>query len=163
RVWEAGSAWSGNTYGSRTVSLLRRKGWVVRTLLITLLLLAGSVGLARGDDLSDRSKTVCVALEKQLNKKSSEITKTDLATVTELKLPHIHLPCFKENDFAGMPKLKKLYFYSLFHKSGEANEVAAFNEKVFAKLSDLEELIIESDQLGNLPDDAFDGLKSLKV
>ena len=134
----------------------------MKTLLFSLLF-AAPVTLARADDFGDRSKTVTTALEMQLNKKAPEITSADLATVTELKLPHIHLPEFKENDFAGLPKLKKLTFFSLFHKKGAANEVPAFTEKVFARLPDLEELIITSDQLGNLPDDAFAGLKSLKV
>jgi hypothetical protein len=135
----------------------------MKTLLLALFLLACSVSPTRADDFGDRSKTVTTALETHLKKKAADITAADLATVTELKLPHIHLPEFKENDFAGLPKLKKLHFYSLFHKKGGGNEVAAFTEKVFAKLPDLEELVIESDQLGNLPDDAFAGLKALKV
>ncbi len=135
----------------------------MKTLLLSLFALACSAGLVRGQDVGNRSKTVCTALETALQKKPAEITATDLASLTELKLPHIHIPCFKENDFDGMTKLKKLQFYSLFHKTGERNEIAAFNGKVFAKLSSLEELIITSDQLGNLPDDAFAELKSLKV
>ena len=132
-------------------------------LLLSLSLIVCSVGMARGDDFGNRTKTVTTAIETQLKKKAPEITTADLATVTELKLPHIHLPFFNADDFAGLPKLKTLYFYSLFHKRGKADEVPAFTKNVFAKLPHLEELIIESDQLGNLPDDAFSGLKSLKV
>src|SRR5262245_39336225 len=135
----------------------------MKTVLLSLFVLGCAAGVSRAQDVGERSKTVCTALETALQKKPADITATDLTNLTELKLPHIHLPCFKENDFAGMTKLKKLYFYSLFHKRGKADEVVAFNEKVFANLSNLEELIIESDQLGNLPDDAFAGLKSLKV
>lgn len=139
------------------------KGPVVRTLLLSLFLIACSAGPALAQDVGSRSKTVCTALETALKKKPGDITAVDLASLTELNLPHIHIPCFGENDFAGLTKLKKLQFYSLFHKSGERNEIAAFNQKVFAKLPHLEELIITRDQLGNLPDDAFSGLTSLKV
>jgi Leucine rich repeat len=135
----------------------------MKTLLLALFALACSASPARAEDFGDRTKTVTTALETQLKKKSADITAADLATVTELKLPHIHIPCFKEGDFAGLTKMKKLHFYSLFHKGDESDKVAAFNGKVFAKLPDLEELIITWDQLGNLPDDVFAGLKSLKV
>jgi Leucine-rich repeat (LRR) protein len=135
----------------------------MRTLLLSLFLLACSFAPVRADDLGDRSKTVRTALERALNKKAADITAADLAGLKELELPHIHIPNFKENDFAGLTKLKKLHFYSLFHKQGKANEVVAFDKKVLAKLSGLEELIIEDDELGLLPDDAFAGLTSLKV
>ena len=135
----------------------------MKTLLLSLFVFGCSAGVSPAQDVGNRSKTVCTALETALQKKPAEISPTDLAGLTELKLPHIHIPCFKENDFDGLTKLKKLHFFSLFHKKATANEVAAFNEKVFAKLPDLEELVIEADQLGNLPDDAFAGLKSLKV
>ncbi len=135
----------------------------MKTLLLSLLLLASSVGLAHAQPAADRSKTVVAALEKQLNKKHAEITAADLATLTELELPHIHIKSFNDNDFAGMTKLKKLYFYSLFHNRGKAEDPIAISEKVFAKLSCLEELIIRGDQLGQLPDDVFAGLTSLKV
>jgi hypothetical protein len=135
----------------------------MKPLLLSLVLVAAPAGLVRADDFGDRSKTVTTALEKKLQKKAADITAADLATVTELQLPHIHIPCFKDNDFAGLTKLKKLEFYSLFHKAGKANETAAFTRAVFAKLPDLEELIITDDELGNLPDDAFADLKSLKV
>jgi hypothetical protein len=135
----------------------------MKTLLFALFLIACFAGPVRAQDVGNRSKTVCTALETALQKKPADITPADLASLTELKLPHIHIPCFKDNDFDGLTKLKKLHFYSLFHKRGNANEVAAFGEKVFAKLPDLEELVIEADQLGNLPDDAFAGLTSLKV
>jgi len=135
----------------------------MRTLLLSLFALACAAGVGRAQDVGNRSKTVCTALETALQKKSAEISPTDLESLTELKLPHIHIPCFKDNDFEGLTKLKKLHFFSLFHKCGEGTETAAFGEKVFAKMPNLEELVIESDQLGNLPDDAFAGLKSLKV
>jgi hypothetical protein len=139
------------------------EGALMKPLLFSLVLVAYPAGLVRADDFGDRSKTVTKALEKKLNKKAADITATDLATVTELELPHVHIPCFKDNDFAGLTKMKKLEFYSLFHKPGKANETVAFTGKVFAQLPDLEELIISDDELGNLPDDAFEGLKSLKV
>jgi hypothetical protein len=135
----------------------------MKPLLLSLVLVAVSDGPVRADDFGDRSKTVKSALEKKLNKKAADLTVADLATVTELELPHIHIPCFKDTDFAGLPKLKKLKFHSLFHKVGKPNETAAFTGKVLANLSALEELIIDDDELGNLPDDVFAGLKSLKV
>jgi hypothetical protein len=138
--------------------------------LLSLFVLAGPAGPVLADDFGDRSKTVTAALEARLNKKAADITAADLASVTELKLPHIHIPSFKDNDFAGLTKLKKLEFYSLFHKwddedekRGTADRTVAFTGAVFAKLPGLEELIIRNDQLGNLPDDAFAGLKGLKV
>jgi Leucine-rich repeat (LRR) protein len=126
--------------------------------------LACSAGSVRALDPSERSKTVTTALEKTFDKKSDNITATDLAGITELELPHIHIKSFKDGDFAGMTKLKKLYFYSLFHKNEKKkDEVAAFTKGVFAKIPQLEELIIEDDELGTLPDDVFESLKSLKV
>jgi Leucine-rich repeat (LRR) protein len=130
-------------------------------LFLSVVLFVGS--LVAAGDFGDRSKTVTFALESKLKKKASEITTADLATVTELKLPHIHIPVFNDDDFAGLTKLKKLQFYSLFHKTGAQSDSVAISGKVFAKLSSLEELIISADQLGNLPDDVFAGLTSLKV
>lgn len=136
----------------------------MRTLLLALFLLACSAGSARALDPNERSKTVIESLEYKFEKKYAKITADDLASLTELELLHVHIPNFKNGDFAGMTKLKKLYFESLFHKGGgkKAN-VIAFTKEVFAKLPQLEELIIEDDELGTLPDDAFEGLKSLKV
>lgn len=135
----------------------------MRTLLLSLVMLTCFTGYASAQDVGSRSKTVCAALETALKKKPADITATDLANLKELTLPHIHIPCFNENDFAGMTNLKKLHFRSLFHKKGAGTETAAISAKVFAKLSSLEELIITDDQLGRLPDDVFSGLKSLKV
>ena len=135
----------------------------MKTLLLALFLIACSTGPVRAQDVGDRSKTVCVALETALQKKPAEITAADLANLTELKLPHVHIRSFNDNDFAGMTKLKKLHFFSLFHNRGRPNDPVAINAKVFAKLSALEELIITDDQLGQLPDDVFAGLTSLKV
>lgn len=136
----------------------------MRTLLLSLFVLACFAGVGRTQDVPDRSKTVRTTLEHVLKKKAPDITAADLANLSELELEHIHIRSFTDNDFAGMTKLKKLYFESLFHKSGtKKGEIPAFTEKVFAKLPQLEELIIDSDELGDLPDDAFSGLKSLKV
>ncbi len=135
----------------------------MKTLLLSCLLVACFTGLTRAGDFGDRSKTVTEALEAKLNKRAADITASDLATVTDLKLPHTHIPAFYHNDFAGLTKMKKLHFYSLSHKKGQPNEVCAIGDKVFAKLTGLEELIVTSDQLGHLPDDVFAGLTSLKV
>lgn len=136
----------------------------MKTLFLSCLVIAVPASLVRAGDFGDRSKTVTTALEKQLNKKAADITAADLATVTELKLPHLHLPAFQDDDFAGLTKIKKLYFFSLFHKQPDAPaNAAAFTNKVIARLSSLEELIITDDQLGTLPDDVFAGLTSLKV
>jgi hypothetical protein len=136
----------------------------MRPLLLSSLLVALPAAVTFADDFGDRSKTVTVALEGQLKKPAAQITAADLAAVTELKLPHIHLPAFHDGDFAGLTGLKKLDFYSLFHKWNEkAPGHVAISEKVFAKLSSLEELVIRSDQLGQLPDGVFAGLTSLKV
>jgi Leucine-rich repeat (LRR) protein len=135
---------------------------VMKTLLLSFLLIVCSASLVRADDFGTRSKTVTIALEAKLKKKAPEITAADLAAVTELKLPHIHLPAFLDDDFAGLTGMKKLHFYSLFHKSADKTP-AAMSDKVFAKLSNLEELVIADDQLGTLPDGVFTGLTSLKV
>jgi len=136
----------------------------MRTLLLCLLVLAGPAGLVHAGDFGDRSKTVTAALEAQLKKKAADVTAADLETVTELNLPHIHIPAFCDHDFAGLPKLKRLHFYSLFHRRGDRDKAPpAIGPKVFAKLSGLEELVIEDDQLGTLPDDVFAGLTGLKV
>ncbi|WP_020475737.1 leucine-rich repeat domain-containing protein [Zavarzinella formosa] len=135
----------------------------MKTLFLSLLLIAISAGMVHAQNPGERSRTVTIALEKALNKKIADITEADLATVTELSLPHIHLPAFNDDDFAGLTKLKKLSFFSLFHKKAKPNEPAAISGRVFAKLSSLEELNISADQLGQLPDDVFTGLTSLKV
>ena len=62
-----------------------------------------------------------------------------------------------------MTKLKKLHFYSLLHNQGRpAADPIAISGKVFANLSSLEELTM-NEQLGQLPDDVFAGLTSLKI
>lgn len=132
-------------------------------LLLSLLALAAPAKPAPPFHFGDRSKTVTSALETKLKKKAAEITAADLASIKELELPHIHLPAFKDDDFAGLTKLKKLRFHSLFHKNRPMPGPVAFTNKVFSKLSGLEELIIQGDQLGTLPDDVFSGLTSLKV
>jgi hypothetical protein len=139
-------------------------GWfAMKKFLLSFLVIAFSVSLVRAQEPGGRSKTVWAAVEEQLKKKSADITADDLANLTELKLPHIHLKSFNEHDFAGMTNLKKLHFYSLFHNRGRSTDPIAIDGKVFAKLSSLEELIITWDQLGQLPDDVFSGLTSLKV
>jgi hypothetical protein len=112
--------------------------------------------------VGERSEPVKVALETTLNKKATEITVADLRTVTDLKLPHIHIRSFKDNDFAGLTHLKKLHFFSLLHNRGRPEDPIAINGKVFTELPNLEELIM-NEQLGLLPDDVFLGLTSLKV
>jgi hypothetical protein len=115
--------------------------------------------------VASRSEPICVALEQQLNKKAADITFDDLEKVTELKLPHIHpkAKAFKDDDFAGLMNLRKLEMYSLFHNNGRPEAPIALSGKVFKNLSKLEELRITQDQLGQLPDDVFAGLTSLKV
>jgi len=110
----------------------------------------------------DRSEPVCVALEGVLNKNRADINAADLEKVTELKLPHIHIKSFKDDDFAGLTKLKKLHFFSLLHDPGRPNDPIAINNEVFARLPQLEELIM-NEQLGLLPDEVFSGLESLKI
>lgn len=135
----------------------------MRTLLLSLVVVSCSTGLARAQAPGERSKTVTAALESAIKKKMADITADNLATLTELRLPHIHIPAFNDNDFDGLTKLKKLHFHSLFHKKAKPNEPVAITGRVFAKLSSLEELIITGDQLGQLPDDVFTGLTSLKT
>jgi len=120
---------------------------------------------AQEPNVAGRSEPVSVALEKQVNKKAAEITFADLEKVTELNLPHIHpkAKAFKDDDFAGLTNLRKLHMYSLFHNRGQAGAPIALSGKVFKDLSKLEELRIADDQLGQLPDDVFAGLTSLKV
>ncbi len=76
----------------------------------TAVLFALSLGQPPAATVRDRSEPVCVALERQLKKNRAEISAADLAKVADLELPHIHIPSFKEHDFAGMTQLKKLYF-----------------------------------------------------
>jgi len=112
--------------------------------LFSLLLIACTASLANAQGLGDRSKTVTTALETTLKKKAADITADDLAGLTNLELPHIHIPAFHSNDFDGLTKLKTLRFRSLFHKRGKTNDPAAFSGMVFAKLSTLEELSIHT-------------------
>jgi|GEM_PF-5016839 len=134
----------------------------MKTPLLPLLVIFCGVSSAQAQNVADRSKPVSVALEKSLNKTAANITAADLETVTELKLPHIHIKSFKDDDFAGLTKLKKLHFFSLLHNQGRPEDPIAINGKVFAKLPNLEELIM-NEQLGLLPDDVFSGLSSLKI
>jgi Leucine rich repeat len=137
----------------------------MKTLLLFAVLLAPAPAQVQAPNVAGRSEPVCVALEKQLNKKAADITFADLGKVTELQLPHIHpkAKAFKDDDFAGLRNLKKLEMYSLFHNSGRPDAPIAISGKVFKGLSKLEELRIAQDQLGQLPDDVFAGLTSLKV
>lgn len=134
------------------------------TLLFTTALL---VPLPRIEEpnVANRTQAVRVALEKHLKKKAADITFADLATVTELTLPHIHPKSgtLKDDDFAGLSNLKKLEMYSLFHNEGGSEEPIAISGKVFRNLSKLEELSIVDDELGRLPDDVFAGLTSLRI
>ena len=136
----------------------------MKAILLSLALLFIPAAYAEAPEIkvAERSEPVAVALEESLNKKRAEITAADLETVKELELPHIHIKSFKENDFAGLTKLKKLYFYSLLHNRGRTTDPIAIGDKVFAKLASLETLKIQ-EQLGQLPDDVFAGLTSLKV
>jgi hypothetical protein len=113
-------------------------------------------------DVCDRSKPVYTALQTTLKKTCKEIVAADLAAITDLKLPHIHIKSFKDDDFAGLTNLKKLFFHSLLHNLGTPEAPIAIGEKVFVPLAKLEELVIDED-LGLLPDGVFAGLVSLKV
>ncbi len=137
----------------------------MKTLLLSAALFTAGFAQAQEANVAGRSEPVSVALEKQLKKKAAEITFDDLEKVTELKLPHIHpkAKAFKDDDFAGLMNLKKLEMYSLFHNTGRPEAPVALSGKVFKDLSKLEELRITQDQLGQLPDDVFAGLTSLKV
>lgn len=136
----------------------------MQTLLVFAALFATPLPQVQQPNVADRSEPVRDALEKQLNKKADEITLADLEKVTELNLPHIHpkARALKDDDFAGLTNLKKLTMWSLFHSSRPGSPVA-LSGKVFKDLSKLEELRITADQLGQLPDDVFAGLTSLKV
>ena len=135
----------------------------MKALLLSLLVVPVSLGQLPADDKPiGRSPPVTVALETALKKKYADITPTELETVKELRLPHIHINSFKDHDFAGLPNLKKLQFASLLHNGGQPNDPIAIGDKVFAHLSGLEELMM-MEQLGLLPDDVFAGLDSLKV
>lgn len=137
----------------------------MKPLLLSAVLFTAAFAQAQEPNVAGRSEPVRVALEQQLNKKAAEITFADLEKVTELQLPHIHpkAKAFKDDDFAGLTNLKKLRMYSLFHNNGRPEAPIAISGKVFKDLSKLEELSITQDQLGQLPDDVFAGLTSLKV
>src|SRR5260370_37223126 len=117
----------------------------MKTVLLSAVLIPFSFVQLPEAKVCDRSKPVCVALEKELKKKCAEITSADLGTVTALKLPHIHIKSFKDNDFAGLTKLKRLHFYSLLHNEGRPTDPIAINNKVFGHLSNLEELIMDEE------------------
>jgi len=134
----------------------------MNAVLLSALLVPFSFAQPAATNVRDRSEPVCVALEKTLNKNRADINDADLAKVTELKLPHIHIRSFKDHDFSGLTKLKKLHFFSLLHNLGRPTDPIAINGKVFANLSSLEELTM-NEQLGQLPDDVFSGLTSLRV
>jgi hypothetical protein len=134
----------------------------MNTLLLSVVLFPYSFAPLPDAKVSDRSDPVRVALETFLKKPGAQITTADLRTVTELKLPHIHIKSFKENDFAGLTGLKKLHFFSLLHNQGRPSDPIAIGEKVFTELPNLEELIM-NEQLGLLPDEVFSGLTSLRI
>jgi Leucine-rich repeat (LRR) protein len=134
----------------------------MKALLLTAVLAPLAFGQAPVAKVRDRSEPVCVALENALKKNRAEINAADLEKITDLKLPHIHIKSFKDDDFAGLTKLKKLHFFSLLHNQGRPNDPIAINNEVFARLPNLEELII-NEQLGLLPDEVFSGLESLKI
>lgn len=134
----------------------------MKSVLFAAVLATSVLAQPAAPNVRDRSEPVCVALETVLRKNRADITLADLATVTTLKLPHIHIKSFKDNDFAGMTSLKKLHFFSLLHNQGRPTDPIAINNAVFSHLSGLEELTM-NEQLGLLPDEVFSGLTSLKV
>src|SRR4051812_3466308 len=97
----------------------------MKTLLLSALLAPVAFGQAPLPSVADRSKPVRVALEKSLKKSGADVTAADLQTVTELKLPHIHIKSFKDIDFVGLSKLKKLHFFSLLHNEGRPTDPIA--------------------------------------
>ena len=131
-------------------------------LFLSALLCSFSFSILHAAGIEGRSEPVVKALEDQLKKKAKEITDDDLAKVIELKLPHIHIPKFKDNDFDGLKNMKKLHFFSLLHNRGRPEDPIAIGNEVFAGLSNLEELQM-NEQLGLLPDEVFSGLTSLKI
>ena len=134
----------------------------MKALLLTAVLAPVTFAQAPVALVRDRSEPVCVALENELKKKRADINAADLEKITALKLPHIHIRSFKDDDFAGLTNLKKLHFFSLLHNQGRPNDPIAINNEVFARLPNLEELIM-NEQLGLLPDEVFSGLESLKI
>ena len=136
----------------------------MQPLLLLMTLFTTPLPPVQQPNVVDRSEPVRAALEKKLSKKADAITLADLETITELDLPHIHpkARAFKDDDFAGLTNLKKLKMYSLFHHR-KAQPGVAISGKVFKDLSKLEELAILDDELGQLPDDVFSGLTSLRV
>jgi hypothetical protein len=134
----------------------------MNSILVAAMFLPLTAGQPATPSVRDRSEPVAVALEGVLKKSRGDITSADLEKVTDLKLPHIHIKWFKDGDFAGLTNLKRLHFFSLLHNQGRPQDPIAINGKVFAKLDKLETLIM-TEQLGQLPDDVFTGLKSLKT
>jgi hypothetical protein len=113
-------------------------------------------------NVRDRSDPVRAGLVDALGKNAGDITSADLVKITNLKLPHIHLQSFKDQDFIGLTNLKKLHFFSLLHNRGRTTDPIAIGPKVFLPLANLEELILQ-EQLGLLPDDVFAGLTNLRI
>lgn len=116
-------------------------------LLLSLTVCCLSVSVACAAGIEGRSEPVLKALEKQLKKKAKDITADDLAKVTELKLPHLHIKQFKDDDFDGLKNLKKLSFRSLLHNAGTPKSPVAISNEVFGGMDLLEELTID-DELG---------------
>lgn len=131
-------------------------------LFLSLTVCCLSVSAVCAAGIEGRSEPVLKALEKQLKKKAKDITADDLAKVTELELPHLHIKKFKDDDFDGLKNLKKLKFHSLLHNGGTPKDPVTISNEVFGGMDLLEELTIE-DELGLLPDEVFSGLRSLKV
>ena len=133
-----------------------------KTYLLTLI---GAISLANVAvaDVCQRSGAVKNALVNKLQKNCDTINEADLLSISDLTLLHIHLRNFLEDDFVGLTNLRKLRFFSLFHKSGGETETKAFTAKVFKPLVQLEELSITSDNLGELDDDVFIELGSLRL
>lgn len=123
---------------------------------------AGIFKIAIADGTCGRAKAVHSALSDLNRIKCDATVEGDLLSVTELELNHHHLANFHENDFAGLTNLKKLAFYSLFHKPYIHPEVKPFESYVFAPLNNLEVLEMD-EELGELNDNVFDRLENLKV
>jgi hypothetical protein len=137
----------------------------MRSIVLSAVMFTAGIAQAQEARVQDRSEPIRVGLEKKLNKKAADVTLADLEKVIELQLPHIHpkARCFKDDDFVGLTNLKKLHMYSLFHNRNQKGAPVALTANVFKPLAKLEELTIKDDQLGQLPDDVFAFLTSLKV
>ncbi len=104
--------------------------------------------------LVDRTTEVAKEIIRKFDKSESEITASDLAGISSLRVRGTDLTTLKEDDFDGLSGLRDLFLGS--------NELTSLPDGIFDGLSNLRYIELSSNDLTSLSSDVFDGLSKLE-